>query len=1055
MRPNLGERTARAMAGLVRSRPFLAVAALAVLFAAYWAAGTWLAPDFIRSQATAWARDELKKPLHLGEIKVDPLGFKLDISDIAIPDAATPMVAARQVHLNFSILSLFADAYRFDEVRIDGPAVHALIRPDGTLNLLELVPPPSPEPVPAVLIGELSVLGGRIAFADHSRAAKPAKLLAPISFSLRDFHTARSEGGGFRFEAESERGETFAWQGHVSMAPIASDGSFTVRHLEAASIQDFLGEMLPVALSDGLIDLHGSYDFRYKGGATTLSAMLPKLGLTSLAFDGKDLFRGRARLGEVDVDGASLALAIPENGAMAAEIIVPHFALRDATANGPAGAGIEPMRLAGLTISDIRVNAARRRIDIRDIRAEGLKGEATRAQNGTIDLSALLPPAPKPAVSDETAPWQIALGGFSLSDAALRFEDRAVSPAAVFDISANATARGDLAAPDKPIAISADARINKTATLSAEGMLLPPGSADLRITLAGFPLKAALPYMPPYPALDLKGGDLGIRGRLIVSDAGTAPKARFSGDAVIAGLRLFERAGRSELISWRRLALSGIDYRGPASPRVEIAHARLSRPTGRVAILRDGTFNFAAAAGVAAAPPVPAKSAQRLTRAERRAETKRIEAARAAKAIAAQAALAAPQAAPAIPVFVKRLDIDSGTMSFADYSIQPNFEARIEALRGRVTGISNMPGAVAEIDLDGHVINRFSPVKITGRANLLAYDRKTDVKMAFRNIELPVFNPYSGRYAGYAIARGKLTTELGYRIDNRALEADHHVIIDQLEWGEATDSKEKVPMPIRLATSLLKDKNGVIDLEVPITGSLDDPQFRLGPIIWKIIGNILEKIVTAPFRFIGSLFAGAEEAQFVDFVPGSAALPESATKNLSALAKGLADRPALKLDIPASPGIEADAIAIADQRMAEAAMAREIKKGESPDLAALTPDKRHDRLKDLYKAKLGSSPDFPETSDTVSAADNTAAEKDGISERDARRNREAALMADTLRPKFLPTDAELAALGRTRAEAVRDALLADGAIDPARVFLSTRQAAKAKDSAVRMELSLE
>lgn len=146
------------------------------------------------------------------------------------------MVAVKHVHLNFSILSLFADAYRFDEVRIDGPAVHALIRPDGTLNLLELVPPPSPEPAPAVLIGELSVLGGRIAFADHSRAAKPAKLLAPISFSLRDFHTARSEGGGFRFEAESERGETFAWQGNVSMAPIASDGSFTVRHLEAASI---------------------------------------------------------------------------------------------------------------------------------------------------------------------------------------------------------------------------------------------------------------------------------------------------------------------------------------------------------------------------------------------------------------------------------------------------------------------------------------------------------------------------------------------------------------------------------------------------------------------------------------------------------------------------------------------------------------------------------------------------------------------------------------------------------------------------------------------------
>lgn len=1044
------------MTGLVRSKPLLAAAAFIVLFAAYWAAGTWLVPDLVRSKATAWVRDELKKPLSLGEIRVDPLRFRLDISDIAIPGADAPMVAAKHLHLDFSILSLFADAYRFDEVRIDDPAVHALIRPDGTLNLLELVPPPSPEPPPAVLIGDLSVTGGRIAFADHSRAAKPEKLLAPISFSLRDFHTAKAEGGGFRFEAESERGEVFAWQGNVSMAPIASDGSFTIRHLQAASIQDFLGETLPVALTDGLIDLHGSYDFSYGDGVTRLSAMLPKLGLTGLAFDGKDLFRGRARLGEVDVDGASVALSVPEVSEVVADVVVPRFALRDATANGPAGAAIAPLRLAGVEGDNIRVSYGRRRVEIGDIRVRGLKGEATRTRSGEIDLARMLPaPTPKPAEKDDAAPWRIALGAFSLSETSLRFEDRAVSPAAVFDIMANAKARGDLAAPDTPITVSADARINRTATLKAEGTVMPPGSADLRIALTGFPLKAALPYLPPYPALDLKSGDLGLSGRLSVTDADTAPKVRFSGDAAVDGLRLTERAGRSDLLSWRRLALSGIDWRGPASPRVEIAHARLSRPSGRVAILQDGTFNFAAVTGAVAAAPVPAKSARRMTRAERRAETKRIEAARAAKAATAQAALAAPQAPPAVPVFVKRLDIDGGTMSFADHSIQPSFEARIEALRGRVSGISNMPGAVAEIDLDGHVINRFSPVKIEGRANLAAYDRKTDVKMAFRNIELPVFNPYSGRYAGYAIARGKLTTELGYRIDNRALEADHHVVIDQLEWGEATDSKEKVPLPIRLATSLLKDRNGVIDLEVPITGSLDDPQFRLGPIIWKIIGNIIEKIVTAPFRFIGSLFAGAEEAQFVDFAPGSAVLPESAGRNLAALAKGLADRPALKLDIPASPGIEADAFAIADRRMAEAATAREVKKGEPADLAALTPDKRHDRLKDLYKAKRGSSPDFPETSDAVSAADRTAAEKDGISERDARRNREAALMADALRPEFLPTDAELAALGTARAEAVRDALLADAAIDPARVFLSTRQAVKAKDTAVRMELSLE
>lgn len=1037
------------MAGVVRSRLFLAAAAFTALFLAYWAAGTWLGPGLVRSQATAWVQENLKKPLTIGEIAVDPLGFRLDIADIAIPAAIPgaegPMVAAKHLHLDFSILSVFADAYRFDKVRIDEPFVRALVRPDGSLNLLELLPPPSPEPTPAVLIGDLAVNSGRIAFADQSRALKPEKLLAPITFALRDFHTARAEGGGFKFNAESERGEIFAWQGNISMAPIASDGGFTIRHLQTASIHEFLSESLPITLTDGLVDFHGSYVFSYDDTGTRLSLKLPKLGLTGFAFDGGSVLRGNAKLAAVDIDGSSLTLRKPATGALEASLTVPLFALQDVVVNGTGPRRGEPIRLDSARISDIRVSYSARRVDIGAVQLGGLKASAGRERDGSMSLMAMLPPA-KPGPAQPDSAWKFGLGEFTLADAALRFEDRAVSPTAVFDIApVSVSAKGDLDDPAAPIALSASARINGRSALRADGTVTPEGS-DLRIALAGLPLASLVPYMPPYPALDLRSGDLDVAGRLMVSPAKTRPVVRFSGNAAIDRLRLVERIGKSELLSWNRLTLSGIAYR---ADRVDIARARLSRPYGRVVILPDGTFNFAALTGASPAAAPPPKTSRRLTRAERRAEAKRIEAARAAKAAAAMAALAAPQTPPALPVHLRRLDIDGGTMSFADYSIQPNFEARIEALRGHVSGISNMPDAVAAIDLDGHVINRFSPVTIEGSANLLGYDRKTDVKMAFRNIELPVFNPYSGRYAGYAIARGKLTTELGYRIDNRALDADHHVVIDQLEWGEATDSQQKVPMPIRLATSLLKDKNGVIDLDVPVTGSLDDPNFKLGPIIWKIIGNILEKIVTAPFRFIGSLFAGAEDAQFVDFAPGSAALPESAGTNLAALAKGLADRPALKLDIPASAGIEADAIAIADRRMAEAAMAREVKKGEAADLATLSPDKRHDRLKALYKDTLGASPDFPDAEGAEVAAEGD------LSERDQRRNRQSIWMADQLRPRFLPGDADLAALGTARAEAVRDALLADGALDPARVFLSTQQAVKPKGDTVRMELQLE
>ena len=267
-------------------------------------------------------------------------------------------------------------------------------------------------------------------------------------------------------------------------------------------------------------------------------------------------------------------------------------------------------------------------------------------------------------------------------------------------------------------------------------------------------------------------------------------------------------------------------------------------------------------------------------------------------------------------------------------------------------------------------------------------------------------------------------------------------MIDQLEWGDATDSKEKVSMPIKFATSLLKDKNGVIDLDVPVTGSLDDPSFKLGPIIWKVIGNLFEKVLTAPFRALGDLFGGKEDVQFVDFAPGSSTVPDDARSNLAGIAKGLADKPELRLDIPAGPGLPLDAQGLADQKIATAAMAKEVKKGQPADLAALELGTRLDRLQDLYKARFKTGPKYPD------------GPKDETKE--ARRTREIDWLTTELRTSFTPSADELAALGKARAEAVRVALLEGGTtVDPARLFISARDSASEKDGKARMELKLE
>jgi len=292
---------------------------------------------------------------------------------------------------------------------------------------------------------------------------------------------------------------------------------------------------------------------------------------------------------------------------------------------------------------------------------------------------------------------------------------------------------------------------------------------------------------------------------------------------------------------------------------------------------------------------------------------------------------AGPASQP-MAIAIRRVTIDDGEVNFADLSIQPNFAAGIQALAGTVQGLSSDPESRASVKLTGEV-NQFSPVAIDGEINLFSAALFTDLNLSFRNMELTTFNPYSGRFAGYSIAKGKLTTDLHYQVQDRKLEAEHHVVIDQLEFGAKTASKDAVTLPIKLAVALLKDRNGVIDISLPVTGTLDDPHFRLAPIIWKVLVNLLLKAVTAPFALLGSLFGGGPDLQFIDFVPGVADLDSAAQTKIKAVGKALTERPQLKLELPiaAVPGLDREAIIEARFRAATAGLDAVRRRGPGGD----------------------------------------------------------------------------------------------------------------------------
>jgi len=290
-----------------------------------------------------------------------------------------------------------------------------------------------------------------------------------------------------------------------------------------------------------------------------------------------------------------------------------------------------------------------------------------------------------------------------------------------------------------------------------------------------------------------------------------------------------------------------------------------------------------------------------------------------------------------------------------------------------------------------------------------------------------------------------------YKVVDRKLDAEHHIVIDQLEFGEKTASKDAVSLPVKLAVALLKDRNGVIDLPLPVSGSLDDPKFRLGPIIWKVLVNILEKAVTAPFALLGALFGSGPDLQFIDFRPGSSDLAAAESDKVKGLVKALQERPQLKLEIPiaAVPDLDRPALVAATFETQVAETQAETQKG-ARKLAASTapssfgqldPAAKLDVLTRLYARDFGGEPKYPDSVTAIKQKPELIAAK-------------IDFLTAALREHVAVGEEQLTALAQQRALALQRALLTDTGIDAARVFLVVSNKSTQKDGAVRMELSL-
>ncbi|MES2511153.1 MAG: DUF748 domain-containing protein [Pseudomonadota bacterium] len=525
-------------------------------------------------------------------------------------------------------------------------------------------------------------------------------------------------------------------------------------------------------------------------------------------------------------------------------------------------------------------------------------------------------PVPTTAATPESAPsWAVAIDDVAIEGGAMSFSDRAGAKPVTFEVSAFNAQLGGLVLDDRASAKAAASKLMplkaslRLATgrfepgkLSFSGNLgLAPIQAQGQMLADRLPAQAFEPYFADLLNIELLRADASFRGRVAYRQTPAGPQAQLAGNVAIEEMKANTLAPSEDLLAWKALNLRGLNVvLDPAkATRVDVKETVLQDFFARVIVLPEGRINLQdLVKGSASASPVMAG-------------TPTVTAAAAAPVSATPASAATPAGLAPVISFGP-ISLVNGKVLFSDRFVKPNYSANLSDLTGKLSAFSSVPSGsasvpnMADLELRGRAEGTAS-LEILGKLNPLAKPIALDITGKVRDLELPPLSPYSVKYSGYGINRGKLSVDVKYLVQpDGKLTANNKVILNQLSFGDKVEGAT-ASLPVKLAVALLADRNGVIDIDLPISGSLSDPQFSLGPIIVKVIINVIVKAITAPFSLLASAFGGGgDELSSVAFAPGSARLAPDAQAGLDKVAKALLDRPSLRLTVVGTSSTEAE-----------------------------------------------------------------------------------------------------------------------------------------------------
>ncbi|PNG43527.1 hypothetical protein A1354_22115 [Pseudomonas asplenii] len=845
--------------GLIR-----AIGALLTALALYSLLGFLILPGIALRVANQQLANYATVPAHIQRIELNPFSLEVTLWGLVIGEPGKEQVGFDRLYADLQIDSLWTKALHLANIELDKPKTEILFAKDGKLNLLGLFNVPASEPTPAdpdakpfpLRIDNIKLAGGVVHFEDV-RPSEPIEFLYDdLSFELKNLSTLPEDSADMTLVAIGPAGGRIDWSGNFSLIPFTSEGTLKITDGKMKAFWPYVRDSVPLVLEDGVISLSSEY----------------KLNLSK---------ETELQLNNVAVSIAPFAIKAPDGRPLA--------------------------KLERLDVSETSVDLAKQQVVVGKIRSNKLETWAALEADGQLDWQKLFAsqpskpaakaaaePASTPAAADSpkpestapSKPWQVLLKDVQLRNYTVHLADRSAQPAVALDITPlNVDLQDFDSLNGSPFKLRLDSVVGKQGKITADGTVnLAPVNAQLNVKTQDIDLRVAQSYINPFIRLELRSGMLG--SDLKVNLKSTEPLAlSVTGRAQIDQLHTLDTLKTRDFLKWQQVVVEGLNYQHGDS--LSIDKVNLFQPYVRFMINDDRTTNIDDLL-----IPQPADSGAKTT-----------------------AAKPASNEKP-LGIHIGGIAINDGSANFADFSLTPNFATAVQQLNGQIGTIDSRQAKPASVDIKGKV-DRYAPVTIKGAVNPFDPMASLDIATSFKRVELTTLTPYSGKFAGYRIRKGRLNLDLHYLITKGQLKAENKVVVEQLQLGEKVDSPDAVSLPLKLAIALLKDVDGKISIELPVTGDLNNPQFSVMPIVWQTLRNLIVKAAAAPFKMIGGLISGgsSQDLGTVSFAPGSSELSKDAEAALIKLSQALKERPALRLEIEGTAAKSSDGPLLAEQRL--------------------------------------------------------------------------------------------------------------------------------------------